>query len=935
MSSIMKGLVDEQDIEETKKLSAQEKFKRSMARAGYDMDAGAKRLQDLLDKQKKEREEFEKKEKEIKEGPAVDAYMAGKSPAVAHFADQLDKIKEDETLQYAAEITPKVSPYAGVKDRKFRGAIGEAVKQVVENPNESPTDAGYQEGGWRKMNEEELDEDLRKWFKEKWVRFGPDGKIRGACARGSSSEGKPKCLPQSKAHSLGKKGRASAAARKRREDPDPERRGPAKNVATKKKSNEGVQENMQANYKNYSTQDLLRMIKTIKRDEIGMKIIKAISNELIRRKEGVVEAGMPASVIKSKQRYSKMTPAEFAQAHGTKSDDELKAMAWRHGYGKGSTHYVDKRNKGKQGVAEGVYTVAPGDNLSTLARKYGTTVDALLKMNPNIKNANLMQAGAKLNVPDVANTPQGAVTTGSNTSIQPNTRNKASNFVKGLPSSDKEISSVLKSGPGFIEVKTVDGEAQRRKGDANWRMNNPGNLRVSSWTKQQPGYVGVGDAGPNGKFAVFATLDDGRQAKKNLLFGAQSPYINLSIKDAITKYAPPSENRTDTYINQVVQGIKASPDTTLNKLSQQQQNAMLDIITKLEGFKIGSIEKIPTVAEGYSDMSGLMSASNLNNSYIITAELAEGGKKKFRVKAQNERVAIEKFKKHHSMANIISVKEEGVSEGSKYPRNPASYHLKKYPVPQDQMAKPVKKEPKKPEQKPEEKVDEGKRIPRKPGQPANSKNHSDLYTDENPKGTIHGLKFATAEDARSSVSKIRNSGRSHAHKIQAAVAMEQRAKAAGKAEAASVYRKFINSMKKKTDESQIDEACWKGYHKEGMKTMFGKKYPNCVKNKKKTNEDYQECPECGGAMYEVSLMNEKKDACYYKVKSRYKVWPSAYASGALVKCRKKGAKNWGTKTEGQIYSTGGGAGEAQRWYTPKDNLGETSNILKGILRVNE
>jgi hypothetical protein len=37
----------------------------------------------------------------------------------------------------------------------------------------------------------------------------------------------------------------------------------------------------------------------------------------------------------------------------------------------------------------------------------------------------------------------------------------------------------------------------------------------------------------------------------------------------------------------------------------------------------------------------------------------------------------------------------------------------------------------------------------------------------------------------------------------------------------------------------------------------------------------------------------KKDACYHKVKSRYKVWPSAYASGALVQCRKKGAKNWG------------------------------------------
>jgi hypothetical protein len=76
-------------------------------------------------------------------------------------------------------------------------------------------------------------ENLRDWFKEKWVRFGPDGKIRGDCARGKSSEGKPKCLPQSKAQALGKKGRASAAAKKRREDPNPERRGAAKNVATK------------------------------------------------------------------------------------------------------------------------------------------------------------------------------------------------------------------------------------------------------------------------------------------------------------------------------------------------------------------------------------------------------------------------------------------------------------------------------------------------------------------------------------------------------------------------------------------------------------------------------------------------------------------------------------------------------------------------------
>ena len=95
-------------------------------------------------------------------------------------------------------------------------------------------------------------------------------------------------------------------------------------------------------------------------------------------------------------------------------------------------------------------------------------------------------------------------------------------------------------------------------------------------------------------------------------------------------------------------------------------------------------------------------------------------------------------------------------------------------------------------------ISEGKRIPRKKGQKAKSKKHSDLYTDEDPKGTIHGLGFKDEATARASVSKIRKSGRSHAHKIQAAVAMEQRARAAGKSGPAAIYRKFINSMKKKT-----------------------------------------------------------------------------------------------------------------------------------------
>ena len=104
-------------------------------------------------------------------------------------------------------------------------------------------------------------------------------------------------------------------------------------------------------------------------------------------------------------------------------------------------------------------------------------------------------------------------------------------------------------------------------------------------------------------------------------------------------------------------------------------------------------------------------------------------------------------------------------------------------------------------------ADKNPRIPRKPGQKAGSDKHSDLYTDENPKGTIHGLGFTDKKKATQSVNKIKNSGKTHAHKIQAAIAMGQRAKVASKrakdpekkkdlGQASKVYQDFINKNKK-------------------------------------------------------------------------------------------------------------------------------------------
>ena len=232
-------------------------------------------------------------------------------------------------------------------------------------------------------------------------------------------------------------------------------------------------------------------------------------------------------------------------------------------------------------------------------------------------------------------------------------------------------------------------------------------------------------------------------------------------------------------------------------------------------------------------------------------------------------------------------------------------------------------------------MNEAPRVPRKKGQHRGSSSHSDLYTDENPKGTIKGLKFATVKDAQKSVSKIKNSGKSHAHKIQAAVAMEQRAKEMGKKSQAAVYRAFINKMKKKTKKKnegffglpagvipspsrkavkknktdslsgykKVNEKKWSDKYKKSIDCNNPKGFSqkaHCAGRKKKENVMSSKLEELVGKRLTEEQFDEaagKKDACYYKVKARYDVWPSAYASGALVKCRKVGAKNWGNKSK--------------------------------------
>ena len=106
---------------------------------------------------------------------------------------------------------------------------------------------------------------------------------------------------------------------------------------------------------------------------------------------------------------------------------------------------------------------------------------------------------------------------------------------------------------------------------------------------------------------------------------------------------------------------------------------------------------------------------------------------------------------------------------------------------------------------------EGPRIPREKGQHKGSSSHSELYTDEDPKGTIHGLGFKDAATAKKGIAIINKAKSTHAHKVQATLVMQQRAKQAIKTtkdpekkanlrDAYKIWTDHLEKLKQKTKE---------------------------------------------------------------------------------------------------------------------------------------
>ena len=141
----------------------------------------------------------------------------------------------------------------------------------------------------------------------------------------------------------------------------------------------------------------------------------------------------------------------------------------------------------------------------------------------------------------------------------------------------------------------------KENGTVAWRNNNEGNLRPGSLSSSR---IGVDKK----NFAVFATPEDGHNAKKYLLFSSSS-YKDLTLKDAIKKYAPASDNNNpDSYANFIMRNGKVE-NKAMRKYSSDEQERIMSSMKIQEGYKAGT-ETRGRTSEKVSQHSEIKSSTN-------------------------------------------------------------------------------------------------------------------------------------------------------------------------------------------------------------------------------------------------------------------------------------------------------------------------------------
>lgn len=136
-------------------------------------------------------------------------------------------------------------------------------------------------------------------------------------------------------------------------------------------------------------------------------------------------------------------------------------------------------------------------------------------------------------------------------------------------------SRVTGAGAGWTRVETPDGRSFTVKGDRAMRNNNPGNIEYGKFARS------MGAIGTDGRFAVFPTREVGIRAQSGLLFGKN--YKDLTLADAISKYAPEFENNTAAYAATVAAMSGVSLDTKMADIPADKRTAVVEAMHYVEG----------------------------------------------------------------------------------------------------------------------------------------------------------------------------------------------------------------------------------------------------------------------------------------------------------------------------------------------------------------
>jgi hypothetical protein len=140
-----------------------------------------------------------------------------------------------------------------------------------------------------------------------------------------------------------------------------------------------------------------------------------------------------------------------------------------------------------------------------------------------------------------------------------------------------------------VKKSMTSDAGERTGGSRSWRNRNPGNIEYGKFAKEH------GAIGSDGRFAIFRTEEDGVNAQRQLLFNGEN-YRNLTLAQAINRWAPASENNVPAYIS----AMGADPNMRMSQFTREQQDILLANMRRHEGWKPGKSSEVDPLTQNYS-----------------------------------------------------------------------------------------------------------------------------------------------------------------------------------------------------------------------------------------------------------------------------------------------------------------------------------------------